>query len=97
MATGAWIYYNTHVLNTYLTRKEAQRLAADYEKMFRILKSLPGDIFLGAHGGYFDLEAKYGRLQRGDHTAFVDPGGYRKFVAQKEQEFRTELAKQKAQ
>jgi metallo-beta-lactamase class B len=73
------------------------QIAADYEKMFRVLKSLPCDIFLGAHGGYFDLEAKYGRLQRGDHTAFVDPDGYRKFVAQKEQEFRTELAKQKAQ
>lgn len=73
------------------------QIAADYEKMFRVLKSLPADIFLGAHGSYFDLEAKYSRLQRGDHTAFVDPDGYRKFVAQKEQEFRTELAKQKAQ
>ncbi len=41
VATGAWIYYNTHVLNTYLTRKEAQRLAADYEKMYKPLANDP--------------------------------------------------------
>ena len=40
-ATGAWIYYNTHVLNTYLTRNEAQRLAADYEKTYKPLAGAP--------------------------------------------------------
>jgi metallo-beta-lactamase class B len=73
------------------------QIAADYERMFRVLKSLPCDIFLGAHGIYFDLDTKYARSQRGDRKAFIDPDGYTKFVAQKEQEFRTELAKQKAQ
>ena len=33
--------------------------------MFRVLKSLPCDIFLGAHGNYFDMEAKYARLKEG--------------------------------
>ena len=33
--------------------------------MFRVLKSLPCDIFLGAHGGYFDMETKYARLKAG--------------------------------
>src|SRR5215218_10697426 len=32
------------------------QIAADYERMFRVLNSLPCDIFLGAHGNYFDLE-----------------------------------------
>ena len=41
------------------------QIAADYEKMFRVLKSLPCDIFLGAHGNYFDLETKYARLKEG--------------------------------
>jgi metallo-beta-lactamase class B len=70
------------------------RIAEDYERMWRVLKSLPCDIFLGAHGGYFDLEEKYTRLKDGKENPFVDPDGYKKFVADKEQEFRTELAKQ---
>ena len=73
------------------------RIAEDYERMFRVLKSLPCDYFLGAHGGYFDMESKYARLKKGARAPFVDPEGYKKYVAQKEQEFRTELAKQRAQ
>lgn len=71
------------------------QIAADYERTFRVLKSLPCDIFLGAHGGYFNLEAKYPRLGHGENP-FVDPNGYRKFVSEKEREFRSELAKQTA-
>jgi len=71
-------------------------IASDYERMFSVLKSLPADIFLGAHGSYFDMEAKYARMKPGAANPFVDPDGYKKFVAQKEQEFRDELAKQKA-
>jgi metallo-beta-lactamase class B len=72
------------------------RIASDYERMFRVLKSLPCDIFLGAHGSYFDLETKYARLKKGDLTAFVDAEGYKKYVAEKEQAFKAELAKQSA-
>lgn len=72
------------------------QIAADYEKMFRVLKSLPCDIFLGAHGSYFDLESKYARLKEGSLAAFVDPQGYKKYIAGKEQAFMTELAKQRS-
>jgi metallo-beta-lactamase class B len=72
------------------------QIAADYEKTFRVLKSLPCDIFLGAHGSYFDLETKYARLKESALTTFVDPEGYKKYVAEKEQAFRNELAKQRA-
>jgi metallo-beta-lactamase class B len=68
-------------------------IAQDYEKGFRVLKSLNCQIFLGAHGGYFDLEAKYARFRAGEADAFVDPAGCAAFVAQKEQEFRSELAR----
>jgi metallo-beta-lactamase class B len=72
------------------------RIAEDYERMFRVLKSLPCDLFLGAHGSYFGLEAKYARMKEGGQNPLIDPDGYKKFVAQREQDFRTELAKQKA-
>lgn len=70
-------------------------IARDYERMWRTLKSLPCDIFLGAHGVYFGLEEKYARMKEGAANPFVDPEGYKNFIAQKEREFQTELARQK--
>jgi len=71
------------------------QIAEDYERMWRVLKSLPCDIFLGAHGNYFGLEEKYALVKEGGANPFVDPSGYKKYIAQKEQDFRTELARQK--
>jgi len=59
-----------------------------------IVGELPCDIFLGAHGDYFGLETKHRLMKEERPNPFVDPAGYKKFVAQKEQDFRTELAKQ---
>ena len=70
-------------------------IASDYERTFQVLKSLPVDIFLGAHGSYFDLQTKYPRLKEGAANPFIDPAGYRSYVADRERAFRTELAKQK--
>ena len=61
-----------------------------------MLKSLPVDIFLGAHGSYFDLLTKYARLKEGAATPFIDPVGYKRYITDREEAFRTELAKQKA-
>ena len=72
------------------------RIAQDYERMWRVLKSLPCDIFLGAHGDYFGLEEKYPRMKEGSPNPFIDPDGYKKYVAEKEKAFYAELAKQKA-
>jgi len=71
-------------------------IARDYEHMFRVLKTLPCDIFLGAHGAYYGMEEKIARLKESGLNPFVDPEGYRKFVTDKDQEFRAELARQSA-
>jgi metallo-beta-lactamase class B len=71
------------------------QIAKDYERMWGVLRSLPCDIFLGAHGNYFGLEEKYPLLKDGGANSLVDPDGYKRFIDQKEQDFRTELAKQK--
>ena len=71
-------------------------IASDYERTFQVLTALPVDIFLGAHGGYFDLQSKYVRLQAGEGKAFIDPEGYRRYVADRESAFRRELGRQKA-
>jgi metallo-beta-lactamase class B len=69
-------------------------IAQDYELTFRTLKALPCDVFLGAHGGYFGMEAKFPRMKAGGANPFVDPEGYKSYVAEREQAFRAELAKQ---
>jgi metallo-beta-lactamase class B len=71
-------------------------ITEDYEKTFRVLKSLSCDYFLGAHGSYFDMEAKYPKFKAGDSTAFIDPAGYKSYVEEREQTFRRELKKQKS-
>jgi len=70
------------------------QISDDYERMWRVLKLLPCDIFLGAHGSYFGLEEKYPQIKEDGANPFVDPEGYKKFIAQKEQDFRTELSRQ---
>jgi metallo-beta-lactamase class B len=74
------------------------KMAQDFERTFTVLKSLPVDYFLGAHGSYFDMEKKYARVNTGATTnVFIDPEGYKNFVADREQAFRHELAKQKSE
>jgi metallo-beta-lactamase class B len=70
-------------------------IAADYEKTFRVLRSLPCDVFLAAHGSFYDLTAK--RKAMASHPAknpFVDPAGYRAYIAQADAAFRSALHRQ---
>ncbi len=39
--TGAWIYYNTEVLNTILSENDRDRMSADYEKTYKKYEKLP--------------------------------------------------------
>ncbi len=77
--------------------KPYPRIAEDYKRGFAVLNSLPCDIFLGAHGGYFDLAAKYPRWKAGDRDAFIDPEGYKAYIADRRQAFQTELARQQSE
>lgn len=72
------------------------QIASDYKREFAVLNSLPCDIFLGAHGAYFDLKGKYPRWKNGDRNAFIDPSGYKAYIADRERAFEAELAKQSA-
>lgn len=71
-------------------------MADDYARTFRVLKSLDCDIFLGAHGAYYGMEEKYAQLKVGvKGNPFVDPQGYRRFVADRENAYLNTLEKQK--
>lgn len=70
-------------------------IASDFARCFRVLKSLQCDIFLGAHGMYYDMVSKAARLN-GETNPFVDPDGYRAYVADREQAYLKTLKAQTA-
>lgn len=72
------------------------QIAQDYKQGFQVLQSLPCDIFLGAHGGYYDMKEKYARWKQGDRNAFIDPAGYKAYIADRKQAFEAEFARQEA-
>ena len=60
-----------------------------------VLKALPCDVFLGAHGAYFDMLAKLDKIKSGaTGDVWIDPQGYQAAVAEREQAFQTELKRQ---
>ena len=69
-------------------------IASDFQHTFATLHALPCDIFLGAHGIYFNLLAKLQRLPQEGPTVWIDPQGYREAVDKAQAVFDTELAKQ---
>ncbi len=71
-------------------------MAEDYERTFRVLKSLPCDVFLAPHGSQFGLAEKSRRLSAGETpNPFIDPEGYRTFVASGEETFRHRLGRER--
>jgi metallo-beta-lactamase class B len=70
-------------------------IAEDYKHTFEVLKSLPCDIFLGAHGSYFDMLEKLERQKSTPgYEVWVDPQGYKTTLAARDKDFRDELQKQ---
>jgi metallo-beta-lactamase class B len=72
------------------------QIAQDFHHGFQVLKRLPCDIFLGAHGSYYGLHEKYAQWKQGDREAFVDPAGYQSYIADRERAFEAELKRQRA-
>ncbi|MBL9168394.1 MAG: subclass B3 metallo-beta-lactamase [Verrucomicrobiales bacterium] len=75
-----------------ITNREYPEIADHYTKTFRLLKSLPCDLFLGAHGSYYSMEEKFEKLRKDPKTnPFIDPEGYRAYVENRYQAFREKL------
>ena len=73
-------------------------IADDYRHTFALLKKLPCDIFLGAHGAYFNMLDKLSRAGSGQagESVWIDAQGYQAAVAEREKAFETELHKQES-
>jgi metallo-beta-lactamase class B len=79
-----------------LGRPNYPGIVQDFERSFAIWKSLKCDVFLADHGDFYDMSEKYARLRGGAKpNPFIDPNGYRKFVADAEERFRARLAEER--
>ncbi len=71
-------------------------IVEDFDHTFAVLKALPCDIFLGAHGFYFDMLSKLDRIPKEGSSVWIDPEGYRKAVIEHETLYREEFATQQS-
>ncbi len=77
-----------------VNNKNYPAIADDFARSIKTYKTLPADVFLGAHSWFFDLGGKYKRLG-GSTNPYVDPAGYKAWVANMEKDYDTMLAEQK--
>jgi metallo-beta-lactamase class B len=70
----------------------------DYERTFRVLRSLPCDVFLGSHGSFYSLADKRTVLSTSPaQNPFIDPWGYQAYILGAEAAFLKELQSERAQ
>jgi len=86
---GFWSEY--HFAESKEHHESYPGIAQDFQRTFSTLRSLHADVFLGAHGGYFDLTEKLQRYPALGPKVFIDPTGYQSFIDEAEQKFKDTL------
>ncbi len=66
-------------------------IAEDYRRTHHFLEMLKPDIWLAQHNEYYDLDGKIRRAQTEGVKAWIDPEGYRRFIAGKKRDFEDEV------
>ena len=66
----------------------------EFNRSFKLVRSLPCDVQLGDHPAQYNMQAKYAKLQSGSSNPFIDPDGYKSYVTEREQAFLKELERQ---
>jgi metallo-beta-lactamase class B len=95
---GGWAPLSQYRLIASAGRPESYPgIDSDFRKTFATLHALPCDIFLGAHGIYFNLLAKVERMKTEGSKVFIDPAAYKVAVDDAEVDYGTMFAKQKAE
>jgi metallo-beta-lactamase class B len=77
--------------------RDYPEIASDYVATFAKARELTVDVFLGAHGSFSGLLAKYEALRNrvaGQANPFVDRDGYLAYIAMHERRFRAVLEQQ---
>ena len=69
-------------------------IAKDYRRTHHFLEMLHPDIWLAQHNEYYDLEGKRERAKSEGVKAWIDPEGYRRFIAGKKRAFEDKVEKE---
>ncbi|HKV09096.1 MAG TPA: subclass B3 metallo-beta-lactamase [Thermoanaerobaculia bacterium] len=71
-------------------------IADDFATSLRVLKSLPCEVFLAPHAGFFNGPEKAERLKKGETpNPFIDPQGCQAYIKQREKVYQDQLAKER--
>jgi metallo-beta-lactamase class B len=72
-------------------------IAADFRKTYALMRALPCDVYLGAHGSYYNMLDKLARLPKEGSRVWIDREGYKAKIDQYEAGFNDLLQKQRAE
>jgi metallo-beta-lactamase class B len=78
-----------------VNNKDYPEIADDYVRSFKALRSLPVDVFLGAHGSFYGLSEKYAQVGKAGKNPFIDPEGFKAYLDRQEKNFNARLEEQK--
>lgn len=72
------------------------KIAEDYAETFRVLRSLPCDVFLAPHASFYDGLVKAEKLRQGaKENPFIDPQGYRAYIERGEKRYQEVLQQER--
>ena len=77
-----------------VNNKDVPDIAGEYQRSFKLLRSLPCDVPLGSHPSMYNMQAKYAKLGKGPNP-FIDPEGYKHELDVQQHAFEEKLAEQK--
>jgi metallo-beta-lactamase class B len=86
----AGVQENARLVNN----KNYPEIADDFARSIKTYKTLPADVFLAAHSWFFDLSGKHAKLGAATNP-YIDPAGYKAWVANMEKNYNTMLAEQR--
>ncbi|MEN9685152.1 MAG: hypothetical protein RLZZ28_938, partial [Bacteroidota bacterium] len=70
-------------------------IAENYQHSLDILENLHPDIWLPSHTDFFDIEGKSKKKMPDGSNAFIDPEGYRKYIAAARATYEKTIQKEK--
>jgi metallo-beta-lactamase class B len=59
-----------------VNNKDVPQIVEEFERSYKVMRSLPADVPLGSHGAMYSMAEKYARIGKGPNP-FIDPAGYK--------------------
>jgi len=59
-----------------VNNKDAPQIVDEFERAYKVMRSLQADVPLGSHGAMFNLAGKYPRVGKAPNP-YIDPAGYK--------------------